>query len=190
MRRCLTDLESAASPQSTSRRATTRVVLAQRVKNCLLFRLTRLAGSNQHRRAAAVSLSYWDYPTQSNTAPTATDPPGGSNSGNFNKLEPLTEDTTEVGAYPGSTTFYGTFDQAGNVWEWTEAMVTGSSRGVRGGGLVDPSFVSAASHRIGILPTDEFNVVGFRVASVPEPSSPTSLWMLGLLCGRRRRARS
>ena len=29
--------------------------------------------------------------------------------------------------------FYGTNDQGGNVWEWHDAVVSGSSRGMRGG---------------------------------------------------------
>lgn len=40
---------------------------------------------------------------------------------------------TNAGAYAQSDTFYGTFDQGGNVWEWNDTMVTSSSRGLRGG---------------------------------------------------------
>lgn len=47
---------------------------------------------------------------------------------------------THVGAYTGSASPYGTFDQGGNVYEWNEQIV-GSSRGRRGGGWGD--FVGA-----------------------------------------------
>ena len=31
-----------------------------------------------------------------------------------------------------SDSYYGTNDQAGNVWEWNDAVISGSSRGQRG----------------------------------------------------------
>jgi formylglycine-generating enzyme required for sulfatase activity len=51
--------------------------------------------------------NYWLYPTQHDTVPTAQAPPGGANSANFTSA---VGDTTDVGAYPGTTGFYGTFD--------------------------------------------------------------------------------
>ncbi len=39
---------------------------------------------------------------------------------------------TETGAYTGSASPNGTFDQGGNVWEWNEEIVSFSNRGIRG----------------------------------------------------------
>ena len=117
---------------------------------------------------------YWDYPTRSDSAPTAK---GVSNqlgvapgSANYNYAVGT---PTNVGAYnlKPSTSAYGTFDQGGNVWEWNETAVTSSSRGLRGGCWFNGSYDLAASGRVDYYPALEINSVGFRVASVPEPGS-------------------
>ena len=41
--------------------------------------------------------------------------------------------STDVGSYPGSRSPNGTFDQAGNVAEWTDTLVFLDMRSVRGG---------------------------------------------------------
>lgn len=45
---------------------------------------------------------------------------------------------TEVGEFENSVSPYGTFDQGGNAWEWTEAVI-GDRRGIRGGSFNDVS---------------------------------------------------
>jgi len=87
------------------------------------------AAYHQPRGLGGDADDYWDYPTRSNTAPTAEPPPGGDNSANY---WPAVRTVTDVGAYPGSASYYGTFDQGGNVWEWNETIL-GSSRVLRGG---------------------------------------------------------
>lgn len=76
---------------------------------------------------------------------------------------------TNAGAYFDSDSPYGTFDQGGNLWEWNETL-TGSFRVLRGGafGTGSESLFSSlwATQRTG-------HVVGFRVATVPEPSTLT-----------------
>jgi formylglycine-generating enzyme required for sulfatase activity len=96
------------------------------------------------------------------------------------------------GAYTGSPSEYGTFDQGGNVWEWSEAIISGSNRGVRGGAFfigLGPGLL-AASFRSSTIPTSEGSFIGFRGASLPEPGSGPLLIMgtLGFGVWRRRNA--
>jgi formylglycine-generating enzyme required for sulfatase activity len=88
--------------------------------------------------------------------------------------------STDVGFYP-SASDYGTHDQAGNVWEWNDAVI-GSSRGLRGGSWgADPAYNLSSTVRSSSATTSEDAFIGFRVAasiaSVPEPAS---LLLLGL----------
>jgi formylglycine-generating enzyme required for sulfatase activity len=106
--------------------------------------------------------NYWLYPTKSNAAPTAEAPPGGANSANFNSV---VDALTPVGAYTGSAGFYGTFDQGGNVWEWNDAVISGSFRGLRGGSWFLADLILRSSFRDTGNPGFENNFVGFRVAS-------------------------
>lgn len=96
--------------------------------------------------------------------------------------------TTVGSAGPLSASFYGTFDQVGNVWEWNEAVYSSSLRGVRGAGWNFNSEPNVAFNRYGGNPTLELSSRGFRVASIPEPSSLLlgALGMTGLLWQRRR----
>ena len=65
------------------------------------------------------------------------------------------------------------FDQGANVWEWNEAILSVSFRGVRGGSFSDGPFSLAASSQSIFMPTSQDNIVGFRVASlVPPPFVP------------------
>ena len=107
---------------------------------------------------------------------------------------------TDVGAFSGSGSFYGTFDQSGNVLQWNDLdglASSGSSRGVRGGvwSFSDPFYLSSSSS-ISEDPSFGSSGIGFRLASpvaVPEPST-YAMALAGLACGsysmfRRRRAR-
>jgi sulfatase modifying factor 1 len=133
-----------------------------------------------------VTGNYFDYPTGSDSLPSndLSDPDPGNNA-NFWQ-DGYTIDapyyTTEVGAFKNSDSPYGTFDQGGNLWEWNEEVI-GSSRGLRGGDWDDDSVHLLASNRnVDGAPTIEFNYIGFRVASVPEPASIT-LMLCGGLAG-------
>jgi len=79
---------------------------------------------------------------------------------------------TDVGAYTSSPSFYGTFDQNGNVYEWTDT-VAGQTRLLHGGSWNYSSTYMLASTSFNDFPTGEHSIIGFRVASVviPEPSS-------------------
>ena len=143
--------------------------------------------------------NYWLYPTASNAVPIVATANGvgdvsnpGTNVANYlggADWNGRDGNVTTVGtAGAGSAGFYGTFDQGGNVVEWIEQVDTfnGSSvRVVRGGSWDSlPSAVSAS--RRGLDGGNEYFTVGFRVASIPEPSSLllAALAVMGLLMER------
>ena len=125
------------------------------------------------------SGTYSTYATQSNIAPSNSLVlvPNDANyySGGYTDS---TNYLTPVGYFSTSPSYYGTFDQSGDVWNWNDAIISGSFRGLRGGSwLSDFSYPHslASSFRVGNDPTVENDVIGFRVASVPEPGSLTLL---------------
>ncbi len=81
----------------------------------------------------------------------------------------------------------GTYDQGGNVWEWSDTIIDGSNRGLRGGSYFNVAIVLAASTQSSTYPFSSTNGIGFRVASVaavPVPSlHPVGLAMIGGLMG-------
>gem|GEM_PF-1630753 len=79
--------------------------------------------------------------------------------------------TTVGSAGPLSESFYGTSDQGGNVFEWNEALISGSFRGLRGGSWDSTSGHLQSSFRFNSSPSGEDFGIGFRVATVPEPST-------------------
>jgi formylglycine-generating enzyme required for sulfatase activity len=145
------------------------------------------------------SNKYWSYPTRSNAQPSASVPPGGSNSANFYGTNgyALTQSTsysstqsylTDVGAYSNSPSYYGTFDQGGDVFQWNDLDpdVARTSRGYRGGDYAGDvtNLDSLLRFTIGVNlnPPFEVNDVGFRVASVGPVPEPASIVLL-LTCG-------
>ena len=146
---------------------------------------------------------YWLYPTGSNAIPNSRNGSvSDANSANFyrddgiangfNEGYAVTNSTsysssqnylTAVGAFTQAHSYYGTFDQGGNVWKWNDAVIS-SSRCVRGGSWDGNDNFLEASARYGIGP----NFVGFRVATVPEPTVSVSLMLAGgLFLARRKR---
>ncbi len=129
---------------------------------------------------------YWDYATQSDIIPVAEPPPGGSNSANYDEVVGG-HHVTDVGAYSLSISAYGTFDQTGNMWEWTETA-DGGDRVLRGGSWHSvPSYISASYRGNRPPPTMEQYHIGFRVATIPEPGTLFILAIGGLGLLRRRR---
>jgi sulfatase modifying factor 1 len=134
---------------------------------------------------------YWLYPTSSNTTPTASSPTALPNHANFDPGGPL--NLTDVGAYSGTTSLYGAFDMGGNVWQWNEALIGGSSRGVRGGSSFNGSYGLWSLNELDHYdPWGELNGLGFRVASTPEPSTGVLavIGLMGLAAWRWRRRRA
>ena len=125
-----------------------------------------------------ITGNYWDYPVRSDAFPVGEIPPGGVNSANYRDAVPA---LTDVGAYAQSAGPYGTFDQAGNVWEPLDNRIGNQARGVMGGSWNAATGTIVAQNGFFHLPTSVgFPDHGFRVASLPIPE-PAS--MVLLLCG-------
>ena len=145
-----------------------------------------------------VTANYWDYATASNSIPTQALSDGTlAGSAVFEGSEAgFPADPADVNL-AGGLSPYGTMGQNGNVWEWQESAFDGinnsssENRAIRGGGWFDPEGFLRASLRFGISPTLSYSDVGFRVASVPEPSCAMLMIGSGLVfLARRRRAQS
>jgi formylglycine-generating enzyme required for sulfatase activity len=145
---------------------------------------------------------YTLYANQSNTL--GSNVIGSLNGANYNDgvyattqnsiKQPNQNYLTDVGAYFESISYYGTFDQGGNVWEWTGTVVSGNQYRIRNGSWIDGNtgYLSAAQSLSAPLTTELFDI-GFRVATVapvPEPAT-VGLGISALaacLIWRRRRA--
>jgi len=153
------------------------------------------------------SGGYYTYATQSNAVP-GNVPGSGSNQANYNNgVYSVTQSTvsqfqnylTDVGAFTNSASYYGTFDQTGNVYQWNDLNgLPGSSRGVRGGNWLGEAWRLPSSFRSTESTQYEYVIYGFRLAGpaaspVPEidPSSFGSAFalLIGSLCWMERRAR-
>jgi formylglycine-generating enzyme required for sulfatase activity len=152
-----------------------------------------LTSENEWYKAAyydAVSTSYFEYPAGTDLATVCTFVPTATpNRANCNLTVGVVSD---VGAYTGSASPYGTYDQGGNVREWNEELVFGSNRGLRGGGSPNAvgTTLAASSPGSSGVALETFDV-GFRVASpIPEPGTGLLLTtgLVGLAVWRRRPA--
>ena len=150
---------------------------------------------------------YYAYATQSNLDPgnSVYDPAPQANyvvGGMYSVTQSSSYDSnqnylTDVGAFSGSGSFYGTFDQSGNVYQWNDLdglASSGSSRGLRGGSWYDVSygdpFSLSSADSISYDPSYEDSTVGFRLASpvsgpsaVPEIDPNGLSAVLGLIVG-------
>jgi len=105
---------------------------------------------------------YYAYATRSNATP-GTTIGGGANQANYNNVFGR---ATDVGSFSGSGSYYGTFDQSGNIFQWNDLDgTTGSSRGLRGGYWHNYADLVSSSFRNDYDPSYEYNSVGFRLAS-------------------------
>lgn len=130
---------------------------------------------------------YWDLPMRSTGIPSNVLNPSGAANANFYDYYGIGYSIaapyyrTEVGAFAGSPSAIGTFDQGGNVWEWNER-----SAYVRGGAFsYECSLYASRRHYVG-YPTYEMGTIGFRVALVPEPSSLLLFALVGSALAARR----
>jgi formylglycine-generating enzyme len=68
-----------------------------------------------------------------------------------------------VGSYPASRSAFGTLDQSGSVWEWTEGQRWETKRVLRGGSWFDEANALRSTTRTAVLPTTTYHDTGFRL---------------------------
>jgi len=140
------------------------------------------------------TASYFNLPTSSDTAacsaPTAT-----PNRMNCNATAGANGFPRSVGSYIGSASPYGTFDQGGNIYEWSETIPTQNTytdshgcgpngslcREIFGGSFLQPASWALAGAREAWPASAENSTFGFRLAYIPEPS--TGLLVIAGLLG-------
>jgi alpha-tubulin suppressor-like RCC1 family protein len=133
---------------------------------------------------------YYDYPTGSNSVPTAVASGTAAGTAVYNGQAGPTDIKLAGGLSP-----YSTMGQGGNVYEWEETdsdllngpSMTSATRGARGGFWSVTSFALRSISRPSGNPTDELFNQGFRVAStIPEPSTALlAIVGFGLFLARR-----
>jgi len=163
-----------------------------RNKNAFYF----LPSENEWYKAAyynAVGTNYFLYPTASSSVPTSVASGTSTGTAVYNKgagSVPAIVDSA------GGLSPYGTMGQGGNVFEWNESALDGANsssseyRAIRGGSWTSDESWLRSSTRYDGGPDFEGYSFGFRVASVPEPSTYALLLMAGAgwLLWRRRKA--
>ena len=145
-----------------------------------------------------ISARYYNYPTKSDEEPRYV----GSNGNLLGTRIRFTEGVedpggyatyggrgigrpyyfTAIGEWENSSSPYGTYDQAGNVWEWNESNIP-SSASFRGGAALYGGFRGLyAGNSIVTDLAYERSYVGFRLATTAIPE-PTSAFLISLACG-------
>jgi formylglycine-generating enzyme len=152
-----------------------------------------LPSENEWYKAAyydAVSASYFDYPAGSDTQTTCSAPTTTPNSANCENAIGV---AAFIGSYIGSASPYGTFDQGGNLWEWSETIAPviggGDGRVVRGGSYGGLASWLAATNRFSFIPSSADPFHGLRLAMIPEPGTGLLVFagLVGLAGWRRER---
>jgi sulfatase modifying factor 1 len=168
-----------------------------------------LPTENQWYKAAyykggGTNAGYWNYATQSDTIPgkvtsgttgVGSRPAGTGNFANFGlsaDWNSFDGNVTTVGTNGGPSA-YGAYDMTGNLREWTN---DGTNQAVwtRGGAWDSAdNLISSEFSRSNLPSVSTVNTLGFRIVSVPEPSTCV-MALAGLACGGyslvwRRRAR-
>lgn len=139
-----------------------------------------------------ITANYWDYATGSNTAPVSVT--GGTEAGTA-VYYPGPSAPAAVNN-SGGLSPYGTMGQNGNVSEWIEGAFDGSNdsesefRATRGAAWnFDDLYLRSSTRILYLEPSSQLDFVGFRVASIPEPSSAALILSAGTLAVSARRRR-
>jgi sulfatase modifying factor 1 len=143
-------------------------------------------------KGGSTNAGYWLYPTQSNTPPSNTLSMTGQNNANFDSGGSFTDPATvltAVGTFSGSPGPWGTFDQGGDVFQWTDTSVNGMQRVLLGGAFDQTYDYLQAGVEFSGGSAGSGDFIGFRIAEVPEPSSVVLL-AIGAVALLQRRRRS
>ena len=152
-----------------------------------------IASSNEWYKGAYGNRdgTWNNYATGSDSLPTAVSSGAAANTAVYGGRSGPADITSAGGLSP-----WGTMGQGGNVWEWNETAydginnTAGETRELRGGAWSSNSGLLDASNRyFDFDPSFQDDGFGFRVASVPEPStlSLLAIGLGGLAILRRRK---
>jgi sulfatase modifying factor 1 len=138
---------------------------------------------------------YYLYTTGSDTAPTAV--PSGTAPGTAVYNQPYNQGPASV-YEAGGLSSYGTMGQGGNVGQWMETQWQGNNtrpsdpRGYPAGAWVGSvDYLKSSFHNYtGEVDSPSYSSIGFRVASVPEPSTYAliGIGVVALLIVSRKKA--
>ena len=140
-----------------------------------------------------VTANYWDFATGSNVVPTAVISGTGAETAVYFGNGAVSPAAVNMS---GGLSAYGTMGQNGNVSEWTESAFdetndsSSEGRAFRGGHWGSAELPLRASFQNSFSPEFSNDGIGFRVASVPEPSSTVLMLSAGVLALARRRRRA